>query len=234
MPTDAELYAQLAPFVSANKRTLFERIAKERTRHVTVVLEDIYQPHNASAVVRTADLLGVQDIHIIENRNKYTVNPDVTLGSSKWTNMIRYRERSTDNALKCVNALKAHGYQIVATSPGTESVTPESIPLDKPMAFCFGTELTGLSAGMMEHADSFLRIPMHGFTESYNISVSAAIVLYTVVQRLRNSAVDWRLTEAEADALKLSWARKTVHSAQHIEARFRMEHGDEPATETDL
>lgn len=220
MATDAELYAQLAPFISDNKRALFDRISRERTRHVTVVLEDIYQPHNASAVVRTADLLGVQDIHIIENRNKYTVNPDVTLGSSKWTNMIRYRERGADNAQRCVDALKANGYRIVATSPRADSVTPESIPLDQPMAFCFGTELTGLSDTMMASAGTLLRIPMHGFTESYNISVSAAIVLYTVVQRLRTSDVPWRLGSAERDALLLDWARKTVHSAQHIEALF--------------
>lgn len=225
MPTDAQLYAQLAPFLSDNKRNLFERISKERTRHVTVVLEDIYQPHNASAVVRTADLLGVQDIHIIENRNKYTVNPDVTLGSSKWTDMIRYRDRHADNALACVKALKDKGYRIVATSPRADNVTPETIPLDQPMAFCFGTELTGLSSAMMDHADTFLRIPMHGFTESYNISVSAAIVLYTVVQRLRASNTPWQLSNAEVDALLLSWARKTIHSAQHIEARFNaMDH----------
>lgn len=221
MPTDAERYALLAPYITDHKRALFDRIAPERTRHVTVVLEDIYQPHNASAVVRTADLLGVQDIHIIENRNKYTVNPDVTLGSSKWTNMVRYRERSADNALACVQALKEKGYHIVATSPRADSVTPESIPLDRPMAFCFGTELTGLSEGMMANADLLLRIPMHGFTESYNISVSAAIVLYTVMQRLRNSDVPWRMAPDELDALKLSWARKTVHSAAHLEARFR-------------
>lgn len=225
MATDAERYAQLAPFISDNKRALFERIAQERTRHVTVVLEDIYQPHNASAVVRTADLLGVQDIHIIENRNKYTVNPDVTLGSSKWTDMIRYRDRAADNVLTCVTALKENGYRIVATSPRADSMTPETIPLDKPMAFCFGTELTGLSDGMMEHADTFLRIPMHGFTESFNISVSAAIVLYTVMQRLRNSDVEWRLDKSAIDALKLSWARKTVHSAQFLEARFDKEAG---------
>ena len=227
MATDAERYAQLAAFISDNKRTLFERIARERTRHVTVVLEDIYQPHNASAVVRTADLLGVQDIHIIENRNKYTVNPDVTLGSSKWTDMIRYRDRDADNAATCVAALKKKGYRIVATSPRADSVTPGSIPLDTPMAFCFGTELTGLSDGMMAHADTFLRIPMHGFTESYNISVSAAIVLYTVMQRLRDSDVQWRMDESDIDALKLSWARKTVHSAQFLEARFDKEAGDD-------
>lgn len=227
MATDAERYAILAPFISDNKRSLFERIAMNRTRHVTVVLEDIYQPHNASAVVRTAELLGIQDIHIIENRNKYTVNPDVTLGSSKWTDMIRYRERDRDNATACVNDLRKKGYRIVATSPRADSVEPETIPLDRPMAFCFGTELTGLSDGMMAHADTFLRIPMHGFTESYNISVSAAIVLYTVMQRLHAAnEIHWRLAQEERDALKLSWARKTVHSAEHIEARYDKSAGE--------
>ncbi|MCC6839126.1 MAG: RNA methyltransferase [Flavobacteriales bacterium] len=225
MATDAERYAQLAPFITDHKRALFDRIAPGRTRHLTVVLEDIYQPHNASAVVRTADLVGVQDVHIIENRNKYTVNPDVTLGSSKWIDMIRYREPGADNSARCIAALKQQGYLIVATSPRADSVTPESIPLDKPLAFCFGTELTGLGDGMMKHADLFLRIPMHGFTESFNISVSAAIVLYTVMQRLRSSDVPWHLRPEELDALKLSWARKTVHSAKHLEARFNQEEG---------
>lgn len=227
MATDAQRYEQLAAFISQNKRDLFDRIAPLRTRHVTVVLEDIYQPHNASAVVRTADLVGVQDIHIIENRNKYTVNPDVTLGSSKWTDMIRYRDRHADNAQACIKNLRDKGYRIVATSPRSDSVTPEDIPLDKPMAFCFGTELTGLSSNMMEAADTYLRIPMYGFTESFNISVSAAIVLYTVMQRLRNSNIPWQLSPAEVDALKLSWARKTVHSAQHLEARLDADAADD-------
>ncbi|HEY0977089.1 MAG TPA: RNA methyltransferase [Flavobacteriales bacterium] len=225
MPSDADLYAMLIAYVSDNKRALFDRIAPQRTRHVTVVLEDIYQPHNASAVVRTCDLLGVQDIHIIENRNKYTVNPDVTLGSSKWTDMHRYRDRTLDNSLACARSLKEKGYLIVATSPRSDNVTPATIPLDRPLAFCFGTELTGLSDAMMEHADIGLRIPMYGFTESYNISVSAAITLYTVMERLRASDIDWRLDEEALLRLKLDWARKMVHSAQHLEERFRQERG---------
>jgi tRNA (guanosine-2'-O-)-methyltransferase len=225
MPTDAERYALLAPFISANKRALFERIAVERTRHVTVVLEDIYQPHNASAVVRTCDLLGVQDLHIIENRNKYTVNPDVTLGSSKWTDMHRYRDREADNTSACLQALRAKGYLIVATSPRADNATPETIGLNRPLAFCFGTELTGLSEGPMKHADVLLRIPMYGFTESYNISVAAAITLYTVMQRLRASDVQWRLNDEALNALKLSWARKTVQSASQLEARLEKDDG---------
>jgi tRNA (guanosine-2'-O-)-methyltransferase len=223
MLTDAERYSLLTPFIPDNKRALFDRIAPERTRHVTVVMEDIYQPHNASAVVRTCDLIGVQDLHIIENRNKYTVNPDVTLGSSKWTDMHRYRERGADNSLTCLHALKARGYSIVATSPRADNVTPETIALDRPLAFCFGTELTGLSDALMQHADVLLRIPMHGFTESYNISVAAAITLYTVMQRLRASDVAWRLDDDSQQGLKLSWARKTVHSASHLEARFEQD-----------
>ncbi len=225
MLTDAELYDRLSTFISDNKRALFERIAPERTRHVTVVMEDIYQPHNASAVVRTCDLLGVQDIHIIENRNKYVMNPDVTLGSSKWTDMYRYRDHA-DNSLACIERLKKDGYRIVATTPRADSVTPHSIPLDVPLAFCFGTELTGLSGTMMDHADIHLRIPMYGFTESYNISVSAAITLFTVMERLRAGSPHWRMDEARLAALKLSWARKVVHSAQHLEERIRKEAGE--------
>lgn len=218
--TDHQLYEQLAQFISPNKRALFDRIAPLRTRHVTIVLEDIYQSQNASAVVRTSDLVGLQDIHVIENRNAYQLNPDVTLGSSKWVDVHRYRTHA-NNSIACIEALKKKGYRVIATSPRSPEITPDTIDLDKPMAFCFGTELTGLSEEMMNAADEHLLIPMFGFTESYNISVSAAITLYTVMQRLRASSIDWRLPEDAVNALKLSWARKMVHSAGHLEERLR-------------
>lgn len=218
--TDHQLYDQLAQFISSNKRDLFDRIAPTRTRHVTVVLEDIYQSQNASAVVRTSDLVGLQDIHVIENKNAYQLNPDVTLGSSKWVDVHRYRTHA-DNTMACVEALKKKGYRVIATSPRSENITPDNIDLEQPMAFCFGTELTGLSDPLMNAADEHLRIPMYGFTESFNISVSAAITLYTVMQRLRASSVRWQLDDEALIALKLSWARKMVHSASHLEERLR-------------
>lgn len=227
--TDHELYERLAPFISPNKQELFDRIAPMRTRHVTVVLEDIYQSQNASAVVRTSDLVGIQDIHVIENKNAYQLNPDVTLGSSKWVDIHRYRTHD-DNTAACVQALRAKGYRIVATSPRSKDITPDTIELDRPLAFCFGTELTGLSPALMDAADIHLRIPMHGFTESYNISASAAIVLYTVMQRLRASEVPYTLPTDERTALKLAWARKVVHSAAHLEDRFRREQADDRTT----
>jgi tRNA (guanosine-2'-O-)-methyltransferase len=219
---DHELYEKISAFISDNKRELFDRLAPLRTRHVTVVLEDIYQSQNASAVVRTSDLLGIQDIHVIENRNKYQLNPDVTLGSSKWVDIHRYRTHE-DNTMACVDRLRSNGCRIVATSPRGKDITPDNIDLDQPLAFCFGTELTGLSDALMDAADMHMRIPMYGFTESYNISASAAITLYTVMQRLRGSDVPWQLAEDEIIALKLQWARKVVHSAQHLEARLRGE-----------
>ncbi|MBL7951499.1 MAG: RNA methyltransferase [Flavobacteriales bacterium] len=218
--TDQQLYEQLTQFVSPNKRELFDRIAPTRTRHVTVVLEDVYQSQNASAVVRTSDLVGLQDIHVIENKNAYQLNPDVTLGSSKWVDVHRFRTHA-DNTLACVEELKRKGYRVIATSPRSKNITPENIDLEQPMAFCFGTELTGLSETLMNAADEHLRIPMYGFTESFNISVSAAITLYTVMQRLRASDVRWQLTEEALIGLKLSWARKMVHSAGHLEERLR-------------
>jgi tRNA (guanosine-2'-O-)-methyltransferase len=217
---DQELYDKLAAFISENKRTLFDRIAPQRTRHVTVVLEDIYQSQNASAVVRTSDLVGLQDIHVIENRNKYQLNPDVTLGSSKWVDIHRYKGEG-DNTAACITALRERGYRIIATSPRAENCTPDTIDLTGPVAFCFGTELTGLSDHLMDAADEHMRIPMYGFTESFNISASAAITLYTVMQRLRSGSIPWQLREEELLALKLDWARKVVHSAQHLEAHFR-------------
>lgn len=217
---DIELYEKLSAFISDNKRTLFDRIAPQRTRHLTAVLENIYQSQNASAVVRTCDLVGVQDIHVIEDRNKYQVNPDVTMGSSKWIDIHRYR--NPESSMKdCITALRSKGYLIVATSPRSELITPESIPLDRPLAICFGTELTGLSDALLEEADMHLRIPMHGFTESFNISVSAAIVLYTLMQRLRSSDVKWQLDDDALLRLKLQWTRTMLQNAAGIEQRLR-------------
>jgi tRNA (guanosine-2'-O-)-methyltransferase len=218
--TDPELYERLSAFISPNKRALFDRIAPLRTRHVTVVLEDIYQSQNASAVVRTCDLVGIQDIHVIEDQNRYQLNPDVTLGSSKWVDIHRYRSKE-DNMMQCITTLRSKGYRIIATSPRSITNTPGSIDLSKPMAFCFGTELTGLSNALLDVADEHVRIPMYGFTESFNISVSAAILLYTVMERMRDSNVEWRMNNAELMTLKLDWARKMIHNPEGVEARVR-------------
>ena len=209
----------LKSFISDNKNSLFEKIIKDRTKHITLVLEDIFQPHNASAVLRSCDCFGIQDVHIIENENEFNVNPDVALGSSKWLEIFKYNIEE-NNTLNCLSKLKEQGYRIVATSPHVRQQSLENIPIDNKMAILFGTELKGLSDIALEAADDFLYIPMYGFTESLNISVSAALTMFHLTEKLKVSINNWRLSEEEAVDVQLGWARNVVNNSHLIEKEF--------------
>lgn len=219
---DEEIYEGLCTFITEERRAAFERVAADRTRRVTVLLENIYQQHNASAVLRTCDLLGVQDVHVIEEANTFSPHPDVALGSSKWLDI--HRHRGVNATRDRLAHLRERGYRIVVTSPHGQASTPHDIDLATPLAICFGTELTGASDALLGSADLHLRIPMYGFTESYNISVSVALVLFTITERMRAQGEAWRLSEQEQLALKLAWARRSVRDAELIERRLRDEH----------
>jgi tRNA (guanosine-2'-O-)-methyltransferase len=217
--TKRELLGYLSGFVTKNKLDLFERVIRFRTRHITVVLEDIYQPHNASAVLRTCDCFGIQDVHIIENRNRYEVNPDVALGSSKWLSLYRYN-RLEYNTGEAFGKLRKKGYQIIVTSPHKNDVVLEDLPIEPKTALVFGTELLGLTDEAIEKADGWMKIPMVGFTESLNISVSAAVMLHYLTEKLRRSGISWALTDEEILDIKLNWIRNVVKRAGLLEQRF--------------
>ncbi len=217
--TKKEVFAFLSTYLTDQRKQLFDQVIQYRTRHITVVLEDIYQPHNASAVLRSADLTGIQDIHIIENRNQYEVNPEVAMGSSKWLNLIKYNE-SNENTLKAYESLRKQGYRIVATTPHTNDKNLDEISIDNKMALVFGTELKGLSETAIQNADEYLRIPMYGFTESYNISVSAALTLYTLTEKMRKSDIPWQLSEEEKLDILLEWTRRSIKRSDLIEKEF--------------
>ncbi|MCB0402212.1 MAG: RNA methyltransferase [Flavobacteriales bacterium] len=219
MTKQEQLLDHLLPFVTENKRGLFERIIAERTRHVTVVLEDIFQPHNASAVLRSCDVFGIQDVHIIENNYAYNVNPKVVMGASKWIDLHKYNKLE-NNTVDCINTLKNQGFKVYATTPHTDDCLVSSLPLNDKVALMFGTEQYGLSEVAMEHADGFVKIPMYGFTESLNISVSAAISLYEISKRLKESDINWQLSPQERTEILLKWCRKVVKSADLIEKEF--------------
>ena len=219
-----ELIKYLSKFSTEHRVELFDKIIDYRTNYITVVLEDIFQPHNASAVLRSCDCFGLQDVHIIENRNQYKVNPDVALGSSKWLNLNKYNN-TKENTLEAISVLKNKGYRIVATTPHSNDVDLENFDLNKgKFALFFGTELTGLSEIMLKNADEFLKIPMFGFTESFNISVSAAIILHHLTYKLRNSNIDWKLTPEEKDDLKIQWLKQSIKKADAIEKEFIKNH----------
>lgn len=214
-----ELLIFLSSFLTAERKALFDKVLRYRSKHITVVLEDIYQSHNASAVLRSCDLTGVLDVHIIENYNEYNVNPDVALGSSKWLNLNKYNEKD-NNTLATYQKLREDGYKIIATTPHRYSKTLNNIDLTQKLAIVFGTELTGISETGINHADEYLRIPMYGFTESYNISVSAALVLFTLTERMRNEDIDWQLSELDHLETLLEWTRRSINKVEGLEKRF--------------
>lgn len=211
-----QLLEKLLSFISDHKNQLFDEVIQNRTRYLTVVLEDIYQPQNASAVLRTADCFGIQDVHIIENRNEYMINPEVALGASKWLTLHRYNQNN-NNTLDAIQTLKADGYRIVATMPHTNDVYLPDMDINQKSALFFGNELNGLSDLVQKHADLFVKIPMYGFTESYNISVSAALCLQQLCGKMRSSNFNWKLSESDLLDVKLEWAKSVVKESKKIE-----------------
>ena len=211
---------QFYKHITDAKKERFDELIENRTRHVTVVLENLFQPHNASAVLRSCDCFGIQDAHIIENYNKYEVNREIDMGSSKWLNTYKYN-KTEDNTLEAISKLKAKGYKIVATTPHTNDCMIDELPIDEPIALMFGTELGGLTDVALENADAFVKLPMYGFTESYNISVSVALALFSVTERMRKDPnINWQLSEQEKNEILLAWSKKAVKHADKVESAY--------------
>lgn len=225
-PLEKALLEFLEKMVNENRLELLEKILQDRTRYITVVLEDIFQTHNASAVLRTCDCFGIQDVHIIENRNEYIINPDVELGSAQWLNIHRYSQ-SENNTLSAIKCLKESGYRIVATTPHTDNVSLPDFNLENgPLALLFGTEMKGLSDLAIELSDEYLKIPMYGFTESFNISVSVAIILQSLRTSLNDSDIHWQLNDTEREFIQLQWIRNSVKNSKIIEREFKKRYQD--------
>lgn len=203
------LFQYLNSFLTDERKAAFERVLAARTRFLTVVLEDLHHQHNASACLRSCDCFGVQDMHIIEQSNEFRPNAEIALGATNWTTISRYRYMA-DPVETCVSDLRSAGYRIIGTSPSVEHSSIEELPLDQKTALVFGNESRGLTGQMCDLADDCVRIPMVGFTESFNISVAVAVALYELTGRLRRERDDWQLTEGEKDVLRIEWLEKTL------------------------
>ncbi len=220
MKTLKEQVTYLREFVVDDKNRLFDRLIQERTDYATIVLEDLYQSHNQSAVMRSADCYGIQNVHLIENRNHYDSTSTVSQGAREWLTLHRHKSLE-NNTQETIDNLRAAGYRIIATTPHTDDVLIEDLDLKRgPMAFFFGTELTGLSDLVISQADEFVKVPMYGFTESLNISVCAALVMYSVTRRLRESDIDWHLSEVRRDEVLFQWYRNAIKASGEILERF--------------
>jgi tRNA (guanosine-2'-O-)-methyltransferase len=204
--------------ITENKREMFDRIAANRTKHLTVVLENVFQEHNASAVLRSCDCFGIQELHVIEKDNQYKVQRDIALGAGRWVDMFNFNQ-GNEVTKDCITKLKSKGYKIVATSPHAKKNINE-INLNQKLAFVFGTERRGISEEAIELSDELVKIPMYGFTESFNISVSVALVLNTIRTRLEESNLNWKLNEEEIIDLKIKWCKKILNGGEALEKHF--------------
>lgn len=212
------LFARLTP----TRAALMQRALDLRTRKIVVVLEDIFQSHNASAVLRSCDAFGIQEVHAIENNNKLRVFGGVDMGASKWLDIHRYtlsearRRRyeprmiasspeAAENTRAALQRLKNRGYLLAASTLRKDAIDISEVPVDKPLALMIGTELTGLSETAHEMADIKFSLQMSGFVQSLNLSVFCAVCLSAIASKMRTTTDDWKLSENEKSELLEDW-----------------------------
>ncbi|MCE2611858.1 RNA methyltransferase [Flavobacteriaceae bacterium D16] len=214
--SDVELLKYLETLITPQRRQRFIDVLELRTRFITVAVEDVFQMHNSSAVIRSCEVFGIQDSHLIEARFGNRLDKNIALGAEQWVDTFTYSD-----SLQCIQGLREKGYRIVATTPHCESCLLEDYEVRAPIALFFGTEKEGLSQTVLDEADEAIKIPMVGFTESLNISVAAAIILQNLSAKLRNSNLPWQLSEEEKFEKRLDWTKKSIKHVTEIIERFK-------------
>ncbi|WP_420400038.1 TrmH family RNA methyltransferase [Flagellimonas sp.] len=213
---DNDLLTYLETYLTEDRKQRFLEVLKHRTKYLTVAIEDVFQLHNTSAVIRSCDAFGIQEVHVVEDRFGQRLDKNIAMGAEQWVDVYRYQTTSD-----CISELKGQGYRVIATTPHHGSSFLHDFELNHKTALFFGTEKEGLSEEVMQKADGFLKIPMVGFSESLNISVSAAIIIQELTQQLRNSTLDWQLSDIEILDKRLDWAKKSIKNVEGIIGRYQ-------------
>jgi len=215
-----KLVEYLKGFVVKERRELFEDKIQNRTKYITIVLENIFQGRNISASIRSADCFGIQDVHIIENDNIFNDDSEVSMGAEKWITTRRYNKHK-HNSIEAINDLKSKGYQIIATTPHNTDCNLYDLNIkESKTALFFGSESKGCSSETLKLADRRMKIPMYGFTESYNISVSVSLCLQHLTYKMRQSDINWKLTINQQEKVILQWLRNSIKAAKEIEQKY--------------
>ena len=249
---EKNLQEYLEGFITPERKQRMSTVLEQRTRYITCVLEDLFDPRNGSAVIRHCDALGIHELHAIENKHHFKSDNQVDLGTAQWLDMriyhrpegrpdsVKARRRAAQAAkaggaalspppnsrtTEVLSELKSRGYRIVATSPhAADDVLPETLDLAAgPVAVVFGTEKHGISDEVRMAADVFLSIPMFGFVESFNLSASAAIVFHVLSGRLRAEGLPWQLDAEDAERVMYEWTRHTAPHAEKLIERYEAE-----------
>ena len=188
---------RLSVYVSEKRLNRFQEILSQRLQSVVLGIEDLYHEHNGAACLRTAEGLGLNKVMVAEIRNAYPIS-DLTTGDHKstksptgkiptgiskashqWIELEKYK-----SGVEMIHSAQKQGYKVFGAGPRA-SMTLSEIPCDQPLMLLFGNEGMGLSEESMQACDEMFKIPMHGFTESFNISVSVGMVLQPICMRVR-------------------------------------------------
>lgn len=213
---DHQLLRYLEGYLTNERKVRFKEVLTQRTNFLTVAIEDVFQLHNTSAVIRSCDAFGIQNVHVVEARYGKRLDKQIAMGAEQWVDIQRYKSTKS-----CLEALKSANYQIIATTPHDNAVELSQFELIQKTALFFGTEKEGLSQEVLDAADGHITIPMNGFTESLNVSVAAAIILQDLGRKLRVSSLDWRLSEIEKNEKRMDWTKKSIKDVEGIIKRFR-------------
>jgi len=215
-PDDAAL---IRPFLSPDRVARFREVVDRRTRYLTIALEDLHHSQNASAALRTAEAFGLQTLHVVEALAAWRVHREIARSAEKWVEVVRHPDGRA-----CLDALRAAGYRIWAASPDPGAPPLPALELRGPTAVLFGNELDGLTPVFEAGADERFRIPLRGFVQSLNVSVTVGIVLERLVEQLERLPRErWQLTAGERERLLLAWTQRGLRSAGRILAAYRNE-----------
>lgn len=206
-----ERFEFLKKFLTAERCAKIEEKSHESSDFVLPILEDVYQFRNAAAIVRSAEASAFHKIVALENNNVFDPNLEVTKGAETWVEVQKMKHN-----LETLQTIKSSGYKIVAVSPEKNATSLPDFEISQPVALVFGTEWQGVTDNYLDFCDETLSIPMFGFTQSYNVSVAAAICMYDLKQKLINSNIDHRLSEEKRLQLMIRWAVNSIRSGKEI------------------
>ena len=209
---------RLRPFVSERRQARIEAVLAARLRSVEVAVEDPYDPHNAAAVVRSAEALGAWTVHVIAASERILRNKGTTTGTHNWIETRHYRDLDAFLAMHQARAVPPAGSGMLLVGACVDATHMlEELPVDRPICLLFGNEHAGLTPAAQAACDLRFRIPIHGFAESYNLSVAAALSLYSLTTRRR--ALLGRDGDLDAETTSLERARWLLRSVDERHAR---------------
>jgi tRNA (guanosine-2'-O-)-methyltransferase len=205
----------LAPLLTPERIARIDAVLAARLASVITVVEDTYDPHNAAATIRTTEALGLCELHVIEPGARFSAAGGVTRGAHCWLDLHRW-PRAED----AVGALRARGFRVFATLPGAPH-TIEDVDVTQPIAVAFGNEHAGLSDAAVAACDGALGVPMFGFTESFNLSVTVALAMSRIAARRRSAiGAPGDLSDERRRELRARWFALKIRGAPGILERM--------------